>query len=1518
MTTPFFKKIGYLLVLGALATWSSSAFGDSGTWAADSDGNWSDTAKWTGGVVADGDGNTANFNAVDLTANRTVTLDSARTLSALIFGDTAAPGFNWTLTGANVLTLGSAPLLNVSNQTATIALPLTGTAGLTKTGNGTLTFLGTNNFTGTSAAVLVSNGVVNFNGASKSSGVKTFSVGGANGRAVVNINTTGSITNNSASGTFYGVGGLQPDTTDTGVGVLNLIAGTLNNGNNNDYTEIGTGSQFGNTLTNPVSYGCFNLQGGTFNTLGSSGIRVGAGGLGIFNQTGGTLNCSRWFAVGSQPQNGGNVAGAGGYGVVNFLGGTATIASGNRIILNDKNGSIGILNLGTAAGGSATVSALNTSTTQGGIDFLDQGGDNARAILNLNNGTLRLAGPMYRNNATGQAQINWNGATLQLNANNMNLATTANNFPAVNVYNRGVVIDTLGNTVSSAIPFLQPAGNGLYPAGGTLAVTSGGGSGYLGAPVVTISGGSGSNAMAIANLSSGAVTGVTLTCPGQNYQAGDVLTFTFTGGGATTPASAFNYTLQAADLAANTRGGLAKFGSGKLTLTAASTYTGDTVVGAGTLDVTVDGGMGYGNVNVSSGATLILEGGATNGYIAATANLVVSSGGVVNLNYGGEDVINGLSLDGGATYVSPGTYGPSGSGAANVDDTHFTGFGILNVTATPAVTLTVVLTSSANPSVYGQSVNLTATVTSTGGGTPTGTVTFKDGTAEIGTVELNGSGVAVLTTNGLAVGSHPLTAVYNGTTSQILVQTVNIPTDVWSGAVSGVWDINNALNWTVAGSPAKYQEGNYAQLDDSATGSTAITLDVNVNPASLLISNAAKAYAISGAGGIAGATGLTKTGAGSLTLNVANAYTGLTVVSNGVVTYAANSSNSGNGSLQVGGDTGAVLNVNTTNTVSFNGSLSVGGNIGDSSDGNIGAINQTSGTFSSGGGGNAYIEIGAGGYGVYGAYNLFGGTLNTFNTSGVRVGATGTGVYVQSGGFLNCSRYFAVGTQSGVNNLGGYGLATFTGGSALFSSAYRVIIGDKPGATGILNLGTEAGGTATLTNLYNNGGNGGFELVDNNAATSGTLNLNSGILQVGGAIWRPVASAGSAALNLNGATLQAGANNISLITNVNSGLTGDFVGNVFSRGIVVDSLANNCSIDADLIAMGGNGIYPATGRLPVTDGGSGYIGAPVVTVVGGSGYGAMAVASVSNGVVTGVEMTCPGQYYQAGDVVFFDFGNGGGAVVPAGLLTYTLQANDVRDNALGGLTKIGSGQLTLTTLNNSYTGATVVSNGTLVVAGSLSGGGAVNVNGGRLGGTGSIYGPVTVKAGGTLTAGISDVGTLTIYNNLTFQPGATFSAKINKGAATQDLVQGVSQLTYAGTLVVTNLSGTLAVGDSFKLFDAASYSGAFTSIVPATPGSGLAWDLTQLTNNGTLNIVVGSAVNPNPTNIVVSVTGNAMNLSWPADHTGWQLQVQTNSLSTGLSTNWVNVADSTTTNKVTVPLVPANGSVFYRLVLPNP
>jgi hypothetical protein len=104
---------------------------------------------------------------------------------------------------------------------------------------------------------------------------------------------------------------------------------------------------------------------------------------------------------------------------------------------------------------------------------------------------------------------------------------------------------------------------------------------------------------------------------------------------------------------------------------------------------------------------------------------------------------------------------------------------------------TTVLVSSLNPSVFGQSVTFTATVAPQFSGTPTGRVTFKNGTASLGTATLSG-GVASFTTTKLAAGTLSITAEYEGnasftsSTSTPLSQVVNPANTTISRMVEGV------------------------------------------------------------------------------------------------------------------------------------------------------------------------------------------------------------------------------------------------------------------------------------------------------------------------------------------------------------------------------------------------------------------------------------------------------------------------------------------------------------------------------------------------------------------------------------------------------------------------------------------------------------------------------------------------------------------------------------------------------------
>jgi hypothetical protein len=74
--------------------------------------------------------------------------------------------------------------------------------------------------------------------------------------------------------------------------------------------------------------------------------------------------------------------------------------------------------------------------------------------------------------------------------------------------------------------------------------------------------------------------------------------------------------------------------------------------------------------------------------------------------------------------------------------------------------------------------------------------------------------------------------------------------------------------------------------------------------------------------------------------------------------------------------------------------------------------------------------------------------------------------------------------------------------------------------------------------------------------------------------------------------------------------------------------------------------------------------------------------------------------------------------------------------------------------------------------------------------------------------------------------------------------------------------------------------------------------------------------NPSPTNLTVSYSNNQLTLSWPADHTGWQ--VQSNSVGVEVTNAWFNVSGSTSTNQISITPNANQPHVFYRMFLQQP
>ena len=262
-------------------------------------------------------------------------------------------------------------------------------------------------------------------------------------------------------------------------------------------------------------------------------------------------------------------------------------------------------------------------------------------------------------------------------------------------------------------------------------------------------------------------------------------------------------------------------------------------------------------------------------------------------------------------------------------------------------------------------------------------------------------------------------------------------------------------------------------------------------------------------------------------------------------------------------------------------------------------------------------------------------------------------------------------------------------------------------------------------------------------------------------------------------------------------------------------------------------------------------------------------------------------------------------------------AGQILSDGANTVTKVGTGNWTLSGANT-YNGGTVVDGGTLTVnntSGSGTGSGAVTINtGATLAGTGIISGATTINSGGSVAPGTS-IGTLIINNSVTLAGGSTAFIEINKTSNTKDLLDASGAMTYGGTLVVTNLSGVLTNGDSFKIFDGGSYGGTFATLTLPALASDLQWNTATLTTSGTISVVGTNFTAPQS---ILWVGDGAANL-WNTTALNWVTSSggATRAFTNGDSVTFTNSGSTTPAINLTVTASPAamtvNANVNYTL-----
>ncbi len=1258
-------------------------------------------------------------------------------------------------------------------------------------------------------------------------------LGRSGGNGTLNM-TGGWIAQNNSGDNFLIGSGFQNPSGGTPSGVLNQSGGTITDAGKflcpeqspatGIYNLSGTGALIANNMLsfgNAGGVGVLNMTGGTItgNTTGGGSFEIGVGTVGTVNQSGGTVTMNMQTWVGQA---------AGGVGTFNMNGG-AFIAN-NWFAIGRSSGS-GTVNLTngyiTHLGGSGDHIDIGAGPT-GGTGVLNQYGG---AITNLTSETW----------IGEQTSGTWN-------------------------FNGGTAV--LGKVVMC----VTTAGGGTLNLNGGL---------FQATQITTPTTGS---TVSILNLNGGTLQANASTT---NFISG--LYSATVSPGSVIDSQSYNVAIPQA-LADNGGGSITKNGNGTLTLAGANTYTGATTVNAGTV-ATTTASTGGGNYSVASGAGLSVQVVTANASLGA-ANLTFAGSATlgIDLNTFGTpasaplNVVGTLTASGTITvnilssaplpvgqiplvqYGSPaglgvfvlGTYPPgetgyltnnaglisliiTGAGAPRWDGSITGGVWDMNTTANWVDLITSLATTyhDGEPVVFDDNASGTTTV-NLGVTVAPGSINFNNsslpysivGTGKItGNIGLNLNGtanVSILNTGGnnftgpvmINAGTLTVTNLANGGSPSALGASSASPTNLVIGAgtlqytgvpvavnrgftanaVGSTIDAENnfALSGpVVAGATAGFVKTGPAQLALTASGTN--QLGNNFNPGTQVQQGALLLD-----GSVGGQInhnynemwiGCTTTNGGSLiltntTLNVDN-WIGLGRINGGInntssLTLYNSALKCGN--LSVGWDGGLPNNL-SSQFITLN---------GNSTFTNSGAVNLPEGA-------NSSMTFTLNSNSVFWVQNPV-YICKADNTTGSVVVANSSR-FVQVNGWFDigqgndCVASVLVKNNANLSLDGDCNLADTAGGANgtltvqdnATMQANNLFIGKSSVSVCTANIAGSA--VATFGNF--------MRLADGTGST-GNLNISGGSLTFGQYMNMAAGSGSTATITMSGGTLTGG-----------NDLT------------VGDQATATVTLNGGVLTVP-NTVYLSRGNAAAN--GTVNLNANGTIVCGNINNGWAFSQGTNSSTFNPNAFNFNGGTLKPFGTYTYIFPNvnvvvqAGGAIVDVNTNTVEFGASLVNGGGGGELTKLGSGILRFNG-TNTYTGTTRVSAGILC-------------------GFGTIAGPVNVASGAALLPGTTTaIGTLTINNSLTFSNGSTAFMKISlDGGPNNDMVSGLSSVSYGGSLMVSNIGVTsLAGGGSFQLFNASSHTGNFSSVTVLPSGSGT---FNPATGILTITSTTGPTVNP--------------------------------------------------------------------------